>query len=71
MDAPHAAREGRYEPVLRPAAESSLDVMLTDAALGDGGVGRFLKPRAAARTIAGLARHPASTAGGWAPRDAA
>jgi polyhydroxyalkanoate synthase len=40
--------------------------MLTDAALEDGGMGRFLKPRAAGRTIAGLARHPGRTA-----RDAA
>jgi polyhydroxyalkanoate synthase len=46
------------EPGLRLAAQSGLDVMLTDAVLEDGGVGRFLKPRAAGRTIAGLAHHP-------------
>jgi polyhydroxyalkanoate synthase len=46
------------EPGLRLAARSGLDVMLTDAVVEDGGVGRFLKPRATARTMAGLARHP-------------
>jgi hypothetical protein len=46
------------EPGLRLAARSSLDVMLSDAVLEGGGVGRFVKPRAAGRTIAGLARHP-------------
>ena len=50
------------DPGLRLAARSGLDVMLTDAVLEDGGVGRFVKPRAAARTIAGLARHPRRTA---------
>ena len=43
---------------IRPAARSGLDVMLADAALQDGGMSRFLKPGAAGRTIAGLARHP-------------
>jgi hypothetical protein len=43
---------------LRLAARSGLDVMLNDAVLEDGGVSRFLKPRAAGRAIAGLARHP-------------
>jgi polyhydroxyalkanoate synthase subunit PhaC len=47
---------------LRLAARSGLDVMLADAALEDGGVGRFLKPRAAGRVLAGLARHPRRTA---------
>jgi hypothetical protein len=32
--------------------------MLSDAVLEDAGVGRFVKPRAAGRTIAGLTRHP-------------
>jgi hypothetical protein len=32
---------------LRLAARSGLDMMLTDAVLEDGGVGRFLNPRAA------------------------
>ena len=50
------------EPGLRLAAQSGLDVMLTDAVVEDGGVGRFLKPRAAARTVAGLTRHPRRTA---------
>ena len=42
----------------RAAARSALDVMLTDAALDDGGLRRFVKPRAAARVAAGLARRP-------------
>ena len=50
------------DPGLRLAARSGLEVMLTDAVLEDGGVSRFLKPRAAARTVAGLARHPRRTA---------
>ena len=50
------------DPGLRLAAQSGLDVMLTDAVVEDGGVGRFLKPRAAARTVAGLTRHPHRTA---------
>ena len=50
------------DPGLRLAARSGLDVMLTDAVLEDGGVSRFLKPRAAARTVAGLVRHPRRTA---------
>ena len=37
-------------------------MMLTDAVLEGGGVGRFLKPRAAGRTFAGLALHPRRTA---------
>jgi polyhydroxyalkanoate synthase subunit PhaC len=49
------------EPGLRRAAGSGLDVMLSDAVL-EGGVSRFLKPKAAGRTIAGLARHPRRTA---------
>jgi len=36
--------------------------MLADAALEDGGVSRFVKPRAAGRTLAGLARHPGRVA---------
>jgi polyhydroxyalkanoate synthase subunit PhaC len=54
-------RDPHAEPGLRLAARSGLDVMLTDAVLEDGGVGRVLKPRAAARTIVGLARHPRRT----------
>ncbi|MBV8952703.1 MAG: alpha/beta fold hydrolase [Solirubrobacterales bacterium] len=48
----------RSQVGLRPAARAGLDVMLTDAVMDNGGVGRVLKPRAAARTVAGLARHP-------------
>jgi hypothetical protein len=32
--------------------------MLSDAVLEGSGVGRFVKPQAAGRTILGLARHP-------------
>jgi polyhydroxyalkanoate synthase len=46
----------------RAAARSALDVMLTDAAVDHGGVGRFLKPSAAARVAAGLARRPGRVA---------
>jgi polyhydroxyalkanoate synthase subunit PhaC len=56
----------RTEPGLRLAAQSGLDVMLTDAVLEGGGLSRFLKPRAAGQTIAGWARHPRRAA-----RDAA
>ncbi len=49
-------------PGLRRAAESGLDMMLSDAVLEGGGVGRFLKPKAAGRTVAGLALHPRRTA---------
>ena len=48
-------------PGLRRAAHSGLDVMLSDAVLESGGVGRFLKPKAAGRTVTGLARHPRRT----------
>lgn len=57
-DSKPAPRDAHAEPGLRLAARSGLDVMLTDAVLEDNGVGRFLKPRAAGRTVAGLARHP-------------
>jgi polyhydroxyalkanoate synthase len=40
------------------ASRAALDVMLTDAALEPGGVRRFVKPGAAVRAAAGLARHP-------------
>ena len=43
---------------LRQAARAGLDVMLSDAVLEDGGVSRFLKPKAAGRTLVGLTRHP-------------
>ena len=57
-----AQRLAAPEPGLRRAAQSGLDVMLSDAVLESGGVGRFLKPKPAGRTIAGLARHPRRTA---------
>ncbi len=46
-------RISRPGPGLRLAARSGLDVMLTDAVLEDGGVGRFLKPRAAGARLQG------------------
>jgi poly[(R)-3-hydroxyalkanoate] polymerase subunit PhaC len=55
---PHVSQS---PPGVRLAARSSLDVLLGDAAL-ERGVGRFVKPRAAGRTVAGLARHPRRTA---------
>jgi polyhydroxyalkanoate synthase subunit PhaC len=42
----------------RAAARSALDVMLTDAAIDDGGVRRFVKPTAAVKVAAKLARRP-------------
>jgi polyhydroxyalkanoate synthase len=42
----------------RAAARSALDVMLTDAAIDDGGVARFLKPAAAGKVAVALARRP-------------
>jgi polyhydroxyalkanoate synthase subunit PhaC len=45
------------------AARSALDVMLTDAALDEGGVGRFIKPTAAAKVAVKLARRPGRLAG--------
>jgi poly[(R)-3-hydroxyalkanoate] polymerase subunit PhaC len=51
-------RVSRQDHGIRPAARSGLDVMLSDAALDGSTVGQFLKPRATARTIVGLARHP-------------
>ncbi|HSO98485.1 MAG TPA: alpha/beta fold hydrolase [Solirubrobacteraceae bacterium] len=59
-------RDSDSRPGLQQAARSGLDVMLTDAVLEDGGVGRFLKPHAVGRTLAGLGRHPRRAA-----RDAA
>jgi polyhydroxyalkanoate synthase len=40
------------------ASRAALDVMLTDAALEPGGVRRFVKPTAAVKAVAGLARRP-------------
>jgi polyhydroxyalkanoate synthase subunit PhaC len=52
----------RRSPGARLAARSALDVMLTDAAVDQGGARRFLRPAAAARVAAGLARHPVRVA---------
>ena len=43
------------------AGRAALDVLLTDAAVDGGTAGRFVKPGAAAKVMAGLARHPART----------
>jgi polyhydroxyalkanoate synthase len=45
------------------AARSGLDFLLADAAAGGTGAGRFMQPRAAVSTFAGLARRPRSVAG--------
>src|SRR6188474_1828051 len=42
----------------RLAAQSALDVMLTDAAVEQGSVGRFIQPVASAKVAAKLALHP-------------
>src|SRR5690242_19482947 len=54
----HTHQREQSQAGLREAAREGLDVMLTDAVLEDSGMGRFLKPRAAGRTLTGLARHP-------------
>src|SRR4051794_1174254 len=45
-------------PGTRRAAQSALDVMLTDAAVEQGTVGRFIQPVAGAKVAAKLALHP-------------
>jgi polyhydroxyalkanoate synthase subunit PhaC len=42
----------------RAGARAGLDVLLTDAAISNGGSRRFVQPRAAAQVTAGLARRP-------------
>jgi len=53
-----ASRSKRTSSGPRLAARSALDVMLTDAAMDQGGAHRFIKPIAAAKVAASLARHP-------------
>ncbi len=43
---------------VRAASRNALEVLLSDAALEEGGSGRFLQPVAAAKTVAGLVRRP-------------
>jgi polyhydroxyalkanoate synthase subunit PhaC len=43
---------------VRAGARAGLDVLLTDAAVGNGGSSRFVQPRAAAAVTAGLVRRP-------------
>jgi polyhydroxyalkanoate synthase subunit PhaC len=45
-----------------PPSRRGIDVLLAEAAVGGTGAGRFVQPRAALRTAAGLARHPGRTA---------
>jgi polyhydroxyalkanoate synthase subunit PhaC len=52
----------RAQTGARAAARSALDVMLTDAALEDGGVRRFIKPRVALEVAGALARRPGRVA---------
>ena len=59
-----AVREADLDAIgMRAAARSALDVMLTDAAIDDGGVARFVRPVAAVRVAAALARRPRRVAG--------
>jgi len=63
-DVSGALREADSHTVgARAAARSALDVMLTDAAIDDGGVGRFVKPATAAKVAMALARRPRRLAG--------
>jgi polyhydroxyalkanoate synthase len=47
-----------HQPGARAASQAALEVLLTDAAFDTGGSSRFLQPRAAAKAIGGIARHP-------------
>jgi polyhydroxyalkanoate synthase len=52
------ATDSRPQTGPRAASRAALDVMLTDAALEPGTVGRIVQPWTAARLAAGLALHP-------------
>jgi polyhydroxyalkanoate synthase subunit PhaC len=45
----------------RAAAQAGLDVLLTDAAVGQGGARRFIQPRIAAQVAVRATRHPRKT----------
>ena len=49
---------GRSETGVRAGSRAALDVLLTDAAIEPGTVGRLVQPVTAARLAGGLARHP-------------
>ena len=49
---------GRGSTGPRAASRAALDVLLTDAAIEPGTVGRLVQPVTAARLAGGLARHP-------------
>src|SRR4051812_8845206 len=53
-----AVTDGRFSPGPRAASRAALDVLLTDAAIESGTVGRLVQPVTAARLAGGLARHP-------------
>jgi polyhydroxyalkanoate synthase len=58
MGSAATAAEEKTTPGTRAATRAALDVMLTDAAVGPGVAGRFLRPGTAGRIAAGLIRHP-------------
>jgi poly[(R)-3-hydroxyalkanoate] polymerase subunit PhaC len=53
-----APTDGRASTGARAASRAALDVMLTDAAIEPGAVGRLVAPGAAVRLAGGLAVHP-------------
>jgi len=59
---PAASPNGRAATGAHAATRAALDVMLTDAAVEPGVIGRLVQPTATARLAAGLARHPARVA---------
>jgi polyhydroxyalkanoate synthase len=62
MMAADTSMNDQAETGARVAARAALDVMLTDAALEQGGTSRFLQPAATANVVGGLARHPGRVA---------
>jgi polyhydroxyalkanoate synthase len=58
MTAAGTGTDRNAETGARAATRAALDVMLTDAALEQGGTSRFLQPAATAKVLGGLARHP-------------
>jgi hypothetical protein len=53
-----APTDSRASTGARAASRAALDMMLTDAAIEPGAVGRLVAPGAAARPAGGLAVHP-------------
>jgi polyhydroxyalkanoate synthase len=54
--------DGQPAPGARAASRAALDVLLTDAAIEPGTVGRLVQPVTAARLAGGLVRHPGRVA---------